>query len=275
MLIYFKDSSYRLMKIAVIGSGNMGGALVRGLVASGAVAPQDIICTAATQKSLEKLQSRCPGIEVTTENIYAVAKAQCIVLAVKPWIVPQIAAEIAGFIKPESQFIVSMAASPSLEELQKLFGEKSAIIRAIPNTAIEICKGVTFLSSTQQMQKSSWGEEATRLFSALGGVWWVGEKELNAGMALASCGIAYALKYLKSATDGGVELGLKPALAREIVAQTMIGAASLVKENSSSPDAEIDRVTTPGGLTIRGLNAMEEKGFTASVLAGLRGGTIK
>ena len=263
------------MKIAVIGSGNMGGALVRGLVASGAVAPQDIICTAATQKSLEKLQSRCPGIEVTTENIYAVAKAQCIVLAVKPWIVPQIAAEIAGFIKPESQFIVSMAASPSLEELQKLFGEKSAIIRAIPNTAIEICKGVTFLSSTQQMQKSSWGEEATRLYSALGGVWWVGEKELNAGMALASCGIAYALKYLKSATDGGVELGLKPALAREIVAQTMIGAASLVKENSSSPDAEIDRVTTPGGLTIRGLNAMEEKGFTAAVLAGLRGGTIK
>ena len=263
------------MKIAVIGSGNMGGALVRGLVASGAVAPQDIICTAATQKSLEKLQSRCPGIEVTTENIYAVAKAQCIVLAVKPWIVPQIAAEIAGFIKPESQFIVSMAASPSLEELQKLFGEKSAIIRAIPNTAIEICKGVTFLSSTPQMQKSSWGEEATRLYSALGGVWWVGETELNAGMALASCGIAYALKYLKSATDGGVELGLKPALAREIVAQTMIGAASLVKENSSSPDAEIDRVTTPGGLTIRGLNAMEEKGFTAAVLAGLRGGTIK
>ena len=125
------------------------------------------------------------------------------------------------------------------------------------------------------MQESSWGEEATRLYSALGGVWWVGEKELNAGMALASCGIAYALKYLKSATDGGVELGLKPALAREIVAQTMIGAASLVKENSSSPDAEIDRVTTPGGLTIRGLNAMEEKGFTASVLAGLRGGTIK
>lgn len=260
------------MKITVIGSGNMGGALARGLAGCGAVAPSDICCTAATEKTLLALKERFPQMRTSTDNCGAVEGADCVVLAVKPWIIPDVIRQISAHLDFSRQIVVSMAASPSLEELHKLFGKDEAvIIRAIPNTAIEICSGVTFLCARPGIEESLAGESVKRLFSALGGVWWVDEKQLGAGMALASCGIAYALKYIKSATDGGVELGLKPALAREIVAQTVAGAAALLQQNGTSPDAEIDRVTTPGGLTIRGLNAMEERGFTAAVLAGLRG----
>jgi pyrroline-5-carboxylate reductase len=103
----------------------------------------------------------------------------------------------------------------------------------------------------------------------LGDAMLVEERLMNAGMVLASCGIAYALRYIRAASEGGVQLGFRAAEAQHIVAQTLRGAASLLERPNAHPEAEIDRVTTPGGLTIRGLNAMEQAGFTNAVIRGL------
>ena len=108
------------------------------------------------------------------------------------------------------------------------------------------------------------------LFDAVGKTAVVDERRLKAGMMLASCGTAFALRYVRASAEGGVELGLYPKEAVEAALQTVKGAAALLEARGTHPEQEIDRVTTPGGITIRGLNAMEEAGFTAAVIAGLK-----
>ena len=127
---------------------------------------------------------------------------------------------------------------------------------------------MTFLTSVRSSAEAD--ARMLAVFRELGDAMLVEERLLNAGMVLASCGIAYAMRYLRAATEGGVELGMYARDAQRIVMQTMKGAVELLQATGSHPEAEIDKVTTPGGLTIRGLNAMEEKGFTTSVIAGLK-----
>ena len=142
------------------------------------------------------------------------------------------------------------------------------IFRVIPNTAVEIGCGMTFVSAINASEKQF--ATVISLFECMGTAMAVDEKQLETGMILASCGIAFALRYLRAAAEGGVELGIPAAQASRIVAQTMIGAAQLVLQNESHPEHEIDRVTTPGGITIRGLNEMEHAGFTSAVIRGLK-----
>ena len=137
----------------------------------------------------------------------------------------------------------------------------------IPNTAIATRESMTFLSSAGATPEQD--EQLLQLFRELGDAMLVEERLMNAGLVLASCGIAYALRYIRANTQGGVLLGFSPADAQRIVAQTMKGAASLLCIDGSHPESEIDRVTTPAGLTIRGLNAMERNGFTTSIIEGL------
>ena len=113
-------------------------------------------------------------------------------------------------------------------------------------------------------------DDILAIFKELGEAMIIEERLMGAGMALASCGIAYAMRYVRAATEGGVELGMYAKDAQHIVEQTLVGAVELLRANKSHPEAEIDRVTTPGGITIRGLNAMEENGFTNSVIKGLK-----
>ena len=126
---------------------------------------------------------------------------------------------------------------------------------------------MTFLSSTGATKEQD--EALLAVFKELGDAMLVEERLMNAGLVLASCGIAYALRYIRANTQGGVLMGFTPADAQRIVAQTMKGAASLLSNGSSHPESEIDKVTTPAGLTIRGLNAMERNGFTTSIIEGL------
>ena len=259
------------MKITIIGTGNIGGAIARGLAKGQMFDASDITCTAHTETTLEKIKAFCPDIVTMTDNRKAVLGADIIVVAVKPWLMEEIAGEIKEYLT-HNQLIVSVAAGISFETLESYFASEgktvSPLFRVMPNTAIEIQSSLTFVAAHGATNEQY--DLMVGIFNELGCALPIEEKMMASATALASCGIAYALRYIRAATEGGVELGFRPGVAQEIVARTVKGAAELLLAHGSHAEEEIDRVTTPGGVTIKGLNAMEEAGFTPAVIKGLR-----
>ena len=258
------------MKLAVIGSGNMGGAIARGLAKGKIFSAGDITCTAQSDSTLEKMRQADAGFKVTHDNAEAVAGADIIIIAVKPWKVENIINEMLPSMHTDKQIIVSVAAGIDCKTLLGMVHgtDQTAVFRVIPNTAIEVGSSMTFVSSLNATQQQT--ELIIRMFDELGKTMLVEEKQLEAGTALASCGIAFAFRYIRAAMEGGVELGIRASDARDIVAYTVKGAADLLLEKHTHPESEIDKVTTPGGITIKGLNEMEHAGFTSSVIRGLK-----
>ena len=250
------------MKIAIIGAGNMGGAVALGLHRF--AKDVSLTVTTAHASTLEKYAAL--GMEATLDNVCAADGADVVILGVKPWLVQSVLEQI----KPSlaGKMLLSLAAGiPSAQMAQWLSGaDVKAAYTVIPNLAAEIGESMTFASAI--VGKAD--ELVKSLFDQLGKTLIVDERRLQAGMMVASCGTAFALRYARAAMEGGVQLGLYPHEALEAVYQTMKGAVDLAGSRGTHPEAEIDRVTTPGGITIRGLNAMEEAGFTAAVIAGLK-----
>ena len=253
----------------------MGGAMAEGFVKSGAVSATDVCVTARHTASLERFEKL--GMKVTTCNEDAVKGADIVVIAVKPWLAESVISEIKPHLDYGRQTIISVMAGVSSEKLMSLLerndGYQPHIFIAIPNIAIARLCSMTFLVPVTAFKEDV--EKIKALFDAVGDTIVTDEHLLGAGCTLASCGIAYALRYIRAATEGGVELGFKAKDAQRIVAQTVMGAASLLQVEGAHAEAEIDKVTTPGGLTIRGLNAMEHAGFTSAVIKGLKAGVDK
>lgn len=259
-----------MKNIAIIGTGNMGSAIAASLRGH----DDHIICTAASQNSLDKIKSEMPDVEITTDNVAAVKDADLIVLAVKPYIAPGVLAEIRDNIR-EGAVIISVIAVLSIDELRhQVNGDAKnlKILRVVPNTAIKYGKSATFIAAADNVDKDILAE-TTEIFNRSGKAFVVKEKELAACTALASCGIAYFLRFIRAAVEGSVELGMKAGFATEVAALTAEGAAALLADGSH-PEVEIDKVTTPGGITIKGLNALEANGFTNAVIAALRASCI-
>ena len=245
----------------------MGGATARGLAQSQHVNARDIFVSNPSQGKLDALRAEFPEMTVTQDNIAGVSEADMVILAVKPWKVEDVAREISTHLKDNNVIIGSMAAGISTEKIENLFGQHP-IYLIIPNTAIAVRESMTFIAGNNTTPEQD--ALVLSIFRNLGQAMMVEERLIGAGMALASCGIAYAMRYVRAATEGGVELGMYARDAQHIVEQTLKGAVALLQANGSHPEQEIDRVTTPGGITIRGLNAMEENGFTNSVIKGLK-----
>lgn len=248
-------------KIAIIGAGNMGGAVALGLHRFG----KDVSLTVTTAHAETLRKYTKVGISATLDNLEAATSADTIILGVKPWLVQNVLEEI--FPALSGKVLLSLAAGiPASQMTEWLLGSGiKAAYTVIPNLAAEIGESMTFASAIV-------GEADTlvaSIFNVIGKTRIVDERRLNAGMMVASCGTAFALRYARAAMEGGIQLGLYPQEALEAVYQTMKGAVDLAAARGTHPEAEIDRVTTPGGITIRGLNAMEDAGFTASVIAGL------
>lgn len=258
------------MTIAIIGTGNMGGAIMRGLIKSGTCPPEQIICTAKTEATLNKIKKFDTNIRVSLDNATAVAEADIVILAVKPWLIEGVMEEIRPTL--DKQMIVSVAAGVTLKNLTVMSSKKLPIFRVIPNTAVEALCGVTFIAQHGATDEQT--EQIRLLFATLGYALVVDEVLIPAGTALASCGIAFAMRYIRAAMEGGVELGFRPEEAARIVEHTVKGAATLLLESGAHPEAEIDKVTTAGGITIKGLNAMEQAGFTAAVIDGLKASNV-
>jgi len=257
------------MKIAIIGAGNMGGATARGLAQS---SDYELVVSNPTQPKLDDLCAEYPKIKTTNDNKVCATGADLVVLAVKPWKVAEVIAEILPVLMPTAM-LGSMAGGISAEEIASLAGNTRPVFHIIPNTAIAQLQSMTFISSVNATSEQD--ALLVNIFAQLGKTMLLEEKQMGAGMALASCGIAYAFRYIRVAVEGGVELGLYPQQAQLIVQQTLRGAVSVLESNGTNPEQEIDRVTTPGGFTIRGLNAMEKHGFTTSVIEGLKASASK
>lgn len=257
------------MKIAIIGAGNMGGAIATALYGAGGFEGVSIAVSNPTQAKLDALAARCPGITVTRNNFDAIRKADVIVLAVKPWILPQVIAELNPLIL-HTVTVVSVAGGVNLDDLDSMFEHKRLdrlppIFQAIPNTAITTGRGMTFFSGRRDKDGRS-SEIVGRMFGAMGDVAQVPENLMDAGTALCSCGIAYVFKYMQACVQAGVQMGFRPDDALRYTLATIDGATSLMRRDGLLPQQEIDRVTTPGGMTIRGINSLEHNGFTSAVI---------
>lgn len=255
------------MQITIIGAGNIGGAIAKGLFQQKSASEQFQVCLSDVNKEkLEQAASFCD--QTFTNNLQAIAEADIIIIAVKPWLVEIVLEEINESLNPERHILVSVAAGVTLETLNHRLQYVFPIYRLIPNTAIALGASMTLIASQNTTDEQDM--LISRFFEKLGKVLFIPETLMSAATSLTSCGIAFALRYIRAATEGGVEMGFSPSQAQEMVAQTLIGAATLLLHNHSHAEAEIDKVTTPGGLTIKGLNAMEEAGFTRAVIAGLK-----
>lgn len=243
----------------------MGTAIVSGLISSGKYSPEEISISNPHKEKIESFEAQ--GVNIHTSNKEAIKDASLIVLAVKPWIIPLVIEEIRSNISLTETEVCSLAAGITSEDLKRMFEnyQPSTLTIAIPNTAMKVRESMTFI-----VPVSGHAEHSLSVFKELGKVMVVDEDHLGAGTALASCGIAFAMRYIRAACEGGVELGFKASAAKEIVCQTLQGTVTLLQEKDTHPETEIDKVTTPGGYTIKGLNAMERFGFTTSVIEGLK-----
>jgi len=261
------------LQIALIGAGNMGGAIARGLSKGTLIQSKNISVSDVSQANLDAIKAFDSEIVISNSNVEIVKNADIVVLAVKPWLVEVIADEIEKKIDYKKQIIVSIAAGIDFVKLAGLFDSDATMFRVIPNTGIDVLQSVSTISSFNASAEQN--ELIVSLFAELGKAFLVPETQLNAFMSLSSCGIAYAFRYIRAAMEGGVEMGIYPGVAKEVVIQTLRGAIDLLEANNSHPEVEIDKVTTPGGITIKGLNEMEANGFTNAVIKGLKASHLK
>lgn len=253
----------------------MGGAIARGLTQGTLVAPSNIRVSDLNEAVLADLKKYNEAINTTTNNVSAINGADIVVIAVKPWLVETVIHQIKLHLDYEKQLVVSIAAGITFEHLNALLeieGMYPPLFRVMPNTAIAILESMTIIAASNASKE----QEALikTIFDELGRSIIVEERLMAAGTSLASCGTAFALRYVRAAMEGGVELGFYPEQAKEIVAQTVKGAVELLLTNGTHPELEIDKVTTPGGITIKGLNEMEHAGFTSAVIRGLKASTV-
>ncbi|MCD7710146.1 MAG: pyrroline-5-carboxylate reductase [Porphyromonadaceae bacterium] len=253
------------MKIAIIGAGNMGGAMARGLAKGTVVAEEDIWVSNPTSPKLEALKAFHPGIHTTTDNQEAVDAADWIILAVKPWLLESVVNALR--FRP-SQVIISVVAGVAFDRLAAMLGNDRTLFRMIPNTAISEQASMNLISARNASKEQE--GFILSLFNELGLTMIIPETQLNAAMILTSCGIAYVLKYIHAATEAGVEMGIAPRTALKMVAQSVKGAAELILRNDTHPAVEIDKVTTPGGITVKGLNELEHAGFSSAVIRAMK-----
>ena len=258
-----------MSKIAMIGAGAMGGATVEGLIKGQYFKNEDITVADPSEAVIEKFAQK--GVSVTTDNQLAAEGADIVCVVVKPWLVEKVLKGIKDVLNPQKQLLIVIAAGVPSQNIKEWLGEPGPpLFLIIPNIAIAELSSMTFIvpvGTTEAQTKT-----VVSIFDEMGDTLITDEQHLAAGTTLASCGIAYAMRYIRAASEGGVELGFKADDAKKIVMQTMKGAVDLLQASGMHPEQAIDLVTTPGGVTIKGLNEMEHAGFTSAVIRGLKAG---
>jgi pyrroline-5-carboxylate reductase len=252
--------------IAILGSGNIGLSLAKGLVKSGICKPQQITLT---RRNLDALASFAEeGYLVTNNNAKAAKKADIVILAVLPQQLNKLLDEIKPGIKSEKQLLVSVISGVSCEDIRQHLELNVQVIRAMPNTAIAIGDSMTCIATDNGSAKNI--NLVKSLFDTVGVSIQINEELMTAATALCACGIAFFLRSVRAASQGGTEIGFHAHDALKMAAQTAKGAANLLLQLSSHPEQEIDKVTSPKGCTIAGLNEMEHNGFSSAMIKGIK-----
>lgn len=251
--------------LAILGGGNLGRAMARGWVAAGRLSPGRIAITRRQAARLDPLAEA--GHPTGSDNRAAVVEADTLVLAVQPQQVEELLADIADAIDPARHRLISVVSGISIEQIAERIGKPAPVVRAMPNTAVTLGESMTCLAATEDATEAL--EEARELFEVLGLTMVIPEEMMTPATVLCACGVAFFLRSIRAASQGGIEIGFHPEEALRLAAQTARGAASLLLEGETHPESQIDRVTTPRGCTIAGLNEMEHQGFSSAMIKGI------
>ena len=258
-------------QIAILGCGNLGMALAKGLVNSQYCGINNIILTCRNiQRASQQIEE---GFSVTDNNLEAVNEASTIILAVLPKQLDSLLDQISLAIDPKKHLIVSVITGVSCEVIRSKVGSDVQIIRAMPNTAIAIGQSMTCIATDNANAESI--QNVTTMFETVGAVLKINEELMPSATALCASGIAFFLRGIRAASQGGVEIGFHADEALKMAVQTAKGAADLLSLYQSHPEQEIDRVTSPKGCTIAGLNEMEHNGFSSSFIKGIKLSALK
>lgn len=265
MVQKMSDTTKDTPRIAILGGGNLGRALAMGWVESGLTTADRIRITRRNPDKLTFFADA--GFQVSSDNVEAMADCEVIILAVQPQQIEALAGEIQGSIDPDRHRIISVASGVSIRQLRELLDTRASIIRAMPNTAVSIGESMTCIASSEADDPAL--AEAVELFDVVGRTLVINEEMMIPATALCACGVAFFLRSIRAASQGGIEIGFHPEDALLLAAQTAKGAAMLLLDQGRHPESEIDQVTTPRGCTIAGLNEMEHQGFSSALIKGI------
>ncbi len=255
----------RATRVAILGGGNLGQALALGWVRAGRFTPAQVTVTRRQVERLDELAGG--GFSVHSNSASAVASTDLIVLAVQPRQLAPLLADIAPHIDPARHRVVSVVSGASIADIRSVIGESVDVVRAMPNTAVVIGESMTCLAGESRAGGAL--DEARDLFDLVGRTLLIPEEMIVPATALCACGVAFFLRTIRAAMQGGIEIGFHPEDAALLAAQTAKGAAALSLQDGAHPEREIDRVTTPRGCTIAGLNEMEHQGLSSAMIKGI------
>ena len=250
-------------RVGFIGGGNMGEALIRGLLGANLVTPANITATDVRTERASQL-ARQFGITAHGDNARCVRDADVVILAVKPQIMGDVLREIAPTVGPQ-HLLISIAAGVSTGTIRSGLGKDARIIRVMPNTPALVLQGATAIAKGKGLGPDDLGT-AEEIFGAVGRVVVLDEELLDAVTGLSGSGPAYVAIVIESLADGGVKVGLDRATAMTLATQTVLGAAQLLAETGLHPGALKDMVSSPGGTTIAGISALEEGGIRTTFI---------
>lgn len=251
------------MKVAIIGAGSLGQSIAKGLLNKKVVS--SLYLTKRNTNVLESFKTN-KEVTLTSDNTFAVENSDVIIFAVQPKQLSKIVESVKHLLKKE-QLIISVATGFSIEKIENIIGTKHHIVRAMPNTAASVGQSMTCLSSNLKGKEKI--ELAKTIFTSLGVSMEIPEEQLQAATVICASGIAFWMRLIRATTQGAIQLGFEAKEAHEMAMQTCFGAATLLKKSGNHPEAEIDRVTTPSGCTIEGLNEMEHQGLSSSLIKGI------
>ena len=251
--------------IAIIGGGNLGLSIAEGLIASQFIKPSELTITKRNLSTLTTIEKS--GVHITSNNAEAIQQSKWIILAVKPFQYKAILEENKKYFKPNQHIIVSVITGVWLKNIQEILSKKIEVCRAMPNTAIAVQQSMTCISNLNASAENL--NFVTELFNNLGKSIIIDETLMDAATVLGACGTAFAMRFIRANIQGGIEIGFNSKDATLIAAQTIKGATELLLQLNTHPEQEIDKVTTPKGCTIAGLNEMEHQGFSSSLIKGI------
>jgi pyrroline-5-carboxylate reductase len=251
-------------KICILGTGNMGQALVSGLVGSGSSKPQDIVCTDVREVKLKAIEKQY-GVQISTSNLEAVSQADIIIYAVKPQIMATVLNETSEKLDM-SKLIISIAAGVPMEAIESCLNKELRLIRVMPNIAAAVKEAATAIAAGRHASKED-VQLAMEIFDSIGKSVFIQENYLmDAITGLSGSGPAYIFLIVEAMADAGVKVGLSRQEALFLSAQTVLGAAKMLIETQEHPGQLRDRVTSPGGTAIAGLATLEEGGLRTTLI---------
>lgn len=251
--------------LSILGGGNIGQAMAKGFVASGKLSAGKIIITRRKPYVLEPFAKQ--GFVIGSDNVSAVKNSDVVIIAVQPQQLIGLLQEIRSEIHPEQHTIISVVSGVNCTEIIKQIEKEVSVVRAMPTMAVAIRESMTCLASKNASKEAL--DMATSLFDLAGKTMVIDEEQMIPATALCACGIAFFLRAIRAASQGGIEIGFHPSEALPMAAQTAKGAAALLLSVENHPEMEIDKVTTPKGCTISGLNEMEHQGFSSAMIKGI------